>query len=322
MTMRIDEARELLRRIDSDPGAWRNDASVSAYAERELTYVLTQMFQTDYPRNMFREILPVSNEVPAGAETFEAYLEDHVGEAEVTDDYASDSPASDATLSKDTRKIAALRTHFNYSVQDMRNALMAGRSLQERKAMSARDKIERGLDKVAALGDSRLGITGFLNDGNVTRVDAADPGSGTEWSIKTADQRNEDIFDAISAIQVATNQTEGQQVDLVLPPAQMFLLQSTRVADTGMSGLGYLRANVDAVRNVWSWFRLTGAGQGGSDRMVVFDRNPAKLEAIVPLELYAHTPEQRGMTWQVELEARTGGTAIYKPGSMRYVDGI
>jgi hypothetical protein len=301
------------------------DAADSAFVLRQLEYVNEKMFSVDFPAVKWRQFIPLSSAIPAGAESYIYRQEELIGEAKVSDTYASDAPLTEVKVEEFPNKIVPVLNSYEFSVQDVRNAQLSGYPLDARKAMGARELVERKIDQLMALGSTDHGFTGFLNNADVPQDVVASNGTGTTWAVKTVDERMEDIFTAIQTMLDATNGAEGEGVDLVLPPKQYNMLLSTRVADVAMNGLAYLMTNVPAVKSVGSWHRLKDAGLSGTavvDRMVVYTRDPLKLEGILPLQLNTLPPEARGFVYRVGLEARCGGTVFYKPFSAAYWDGI
>ncbi len=319
--MDLKNLHEVIARVDSD-ASFRNDAVVSAYVGESLNHVEQRLYEYDFPLSQGRSLVDMIPGVSPGAQSYNYDLEKQVGQAQVTDDYASDSPAVDMSVGRFSAPITAIRTHFNYSVQDMRNAVKSGYPLETRKAFSAAQAIERKIDELMATGDASLGVTGVLNNSNVNAQNAADPGGGTEWSNKTPDQRIADVVSAIGRITDATKGVSGEVVDVVLPNSQYDLLALERVADLGMTALSYLRAAVPRIRSITPWHRCAGAGAGSTDRMVVYTKSLDNLGGLLPLEMYVHPAEARSLTWRVELEARCGGVIMYKPLTVEYVDAI
>jgi hypothetical protein len=67
---------------------------------------------------------------------------------------------------------------------------------------------------------------------------------------------------------------------------------------------------------------LTGAGSGGSDRMIAYDFNPDKLVFHIPMPLRFLEPQKKGLGFEVPGEFKLSGVEFRYPGSARYADGI
>jgi len=56
-----------------------------------------------------------------------------------------------------------------------------------------------------------------------------------------------------------------------------------------------------------------------TNRMVVYKRDPQKVQLHIPQPLELFPPQQRGLEFIVPAHARVGGVAIYFPKSVIYV---
>ena len=125
----------------------------------------------------------------------------------------------------------------------------------------------------------------------------------------------------MAAMVDATNGIEGNTLDIVLPHTQYVELSTARVADTGMTAMAYIMSNIPQIRSFSKNYRLKNIS-GTDERMVLYYRDPAKLEGIVPLDLFNHDPERVSSVWSTLLETRSAGCVLYKPRSVYYVDKI
>lgn len=316
--MSLKNVTEFLRRIDSDPGAFRNDAELSAYANSQLIHVSQKLYETQFAQPKYAQILPVNTEIPAGAASYQVDNVTDVGEALITDDYAADSPGVDEILESDLRKLVPIRAHYNYTVQHLREAAMTGRSLPLRRALIARRVIERSLNKLFAQGNADYDILGFFNQD----VDTDDVAGGA-WSSKDPDERVADIQEMVSFLKTNSLDIEGGSGLALVLPSNKFDLLRAAMPSTAVSALSFLQQSIPELSAIHTWNYATNAGDGGAkDRMVLFTPSAEKIEALLPVSLYDHPAEQRGLSWNVELEARAGGVALYVPGSMVYRDGF
>ena len=303
---------------------WNRIDVDSAFASRQLRQVRAQIIAKDYPEVMWDRFVPLEPGVSPGADTFAHQEMDSVGEARITTNYANDVPMVDVLLTESANGIVGLTTGYEYNIQDLRKAQFSRMDVPARKGMAARDRLEYKLDELVATGASGYGVSGFINHSSVGQATVANPGGGTEWTNKTADQRLEDIRLAITAIQEQTNGIEGNAVDVILPLEQYFLLSSAFLSGgQGINtALQFVQNAIPQVQSVSSWYRLKQAGAANADRMIVYSRDPDKVSAVVPIRLNTMPEERNGFSWRTFLEARTGGCIFYKPKSAVYRDGI
>ncbi len=294
------------------------DTAESAFFERELLSVKNQTYDVKYPALMARRLVPVSNEAGAGAMEVGYQSFDRVGRAKIGAPGATDAPRVDVFGTEFLRPVRVVTDSYGYHLLEVRSAAMAGRPLNARRASVARRAIEEVLDEVAAVGSPDNGIaTGFLNDANVT-IDAA---AGV-WSAATAAAMINDIRDMV--VGVATDTLGVEKPDILLLPEAQYAIATTmeRTTTSDVTVAQYILQNFPQIKAIEPWYRLEGAGAGGVDRGVLYRRSPDVLQQEIPSEFEQLPVFQRGQNFDIECMATTAGTAIYYPGSVRYLDGI
>lgn len=295
----------------------REDTGESAFFARELEAILARQHEVMYPELRARRFVPVSNEAGPGAESITYYQFDKVGMAKLISDYSAELPRADVFGNKFTSSVESLGNSFGYTLQEVRAAAMAGRSLTMMKADSARRAHEEKVDAIAANGDAATGLTGMLNNANVPAGSALN-GS---WATATADQIIEDMNEMVETIITSTNAVESP--DTILLPIDAFtIVNQRRVPDTDITILRFFLMNNNWIRNVDHWYRLTGAGAGSTDRAVCYRRDPTKLELHIPQEFETLPVQEENLEFKVPCHSRIGGTIVYKPLSMLYRDGL
>jgi hypothetical protein len=293
------------------------DAGESIFFSRELEHILTRQHDIQYPELRVRMFVPVNNEAGPGAESITYYQFDKVGIAKIISDYSADLPRADVFGQKFTSPVESLGISFGYSVQEVRSAAMAQRSLPTMKANAAREAHERLVDEIGSLGDATTGLTGFVNNANVPTGSALN-GS---WATATADQIIEDMNESVTSMINSTNAVEVP--DTILLPIQQFtIVNQRRIPDTEITVLQFFLRNSAFIRNVDHWYRLDGAGAASSDRMITYRRDPSKMELHIPQEYETFPVQEKGLEFMVPTHSRIGGTVFYKPFAALYRDGI
>jgi len=91
---------------------------------------------------------------------------------------------------------------------------------------------------------------------------------------------------------------------------------------TGINPLTVLRATMKehGVTAIEEWSRLTTAGSGGVNRVVLYRRNPDSVQRIEPLPFYQIAPQMRDWSIRVPSMTRCGGVVVIKPKSIAYAD--
>lgn len=301
----------------------RLDAAESAFLSRQLEYIRAELYKVDYPELMGRMLIPVDKVVPPGAEIMTYRQYDRVGSAKVVASYATDAPRVNVFMKEFPSSIRGILTSWGVTIQEMRNAQLAGMNLDATEQEAAREAIEEKIDLIAQVGDSSHGLLGLLNQPNAISYVIPNGVSGSAlWKNKTADEILADMNGIISNMVELTNQREKPDT-MILPIAQYEEIASRRIGDgSERTILGYFLANSRHVKEVVSWYAVKGAGAGATDRMVIYKRDIKKLKLVIPLEFIQHEPQRKGLQIETICEARCGGVVVHKPLSISYGDGI
>ena len=113
--------------------------------------------------------------------------------AKIISNYATDLPRADVKGKPTTAIIKSLGDSYGYSIQEMRASAMAGKSLDARKAESARYQIDYLNNKIAWNGDAETGLRGVLSKAGSTGFEI---GSGkrplhVSFSVEKADTNSQ-----------------------------------------------------------------------------------------------------------------------------------
>ena len=293
------------------------DAAPSGWFERELEFVKAKTFDIKYPLLMARELIPVSNEAPAGARSVTYQQFQNRNNAKLMGTHGA-SPRIDVDGVEFERPVRTARASYGWDVIEVKEAAMTGRRLDQKKSKAARRTVEEVLDEVAAVGDADNGIvSGALNDPNVAITASA----GGVWSGLTGDAI---IANVSTLYQNIINNSLGihRPTHLVLPTEQHALINTTpRSASTDTTILEFIENKFKI--KVVMWYRLDLAGAGGAiDRAWMYERNDENLLQDISNEFEQLPVQEKGMECVVETFARTAGTQIAFPLAHEYMDTI
>jgi hypothetical protein len=297
----------------------RLDAAESVFFARELEYIKAQTYDIKYPELKSRLFVPVSNEVPSGAVevTYEQY--DRVGRAKIIKPGATDSPRVDVNGTQFTRPVRWGSASYGWNLIDIRQARLAGKPLDARKAAACRRAQEELIDEVCAIGAPEYGIaTGFTNNAGVTVQGV----TGGVWSSATADDMITDITALWRNIKTDTKGMETPNT-LLVPDAQYAIISTTprsTLSDTTV--LEFIRRALPELTNIEPWYRMEDAGVAGVDRAVMYRRDPMYLQQEISNEFEQLPVFQHGSNFEVETLVATAGCTFYYPKSARYLDGL
>jgi len=302
-----------------------------SFLTQQASIIEPQVYEIKYPTIQYPTLIPVDSTGNEWAKSVTFFSMDKVGQAEWFSHLATSMPLADINRTKFEVGLEMAAIGYRYTLEEIGFAQMVpGTNLTNERAAAARFAYETFVDQRAFLGDTGKGWYGLLNNPDVTRVDAAATGTGSSklWSTKTADQIITDVNDALTGIYTGTATVEMADT-LLLPPAALVTLSTSRLSNTSENALSYLmKFNIYTLQTgqqltIRGVLGLETAGTGGVGRMVAYRRDPDVLKLHIPmvhkfLEIWRTGP----MVFDIPGIFRLGPVEIRRPGGVRYVDGI
>ena len=287
------------------------------FLERQLEYIRPQVFETVYADIKYPTILPVTSEAGNAAQTFTYRVMDSTGEFRLLADAADDLPRADISQVEKSINIRSFGGSFGYTVQELRAAQMANIALEQRRASAVRRAYEEKVEEVAMFGEASASLAGFFNNStvDVLQADKWFTDSGT-----TAQEMLELLNYGVTAIINGSKMKE--QPDTILMPYEDFRVVSTqRNSDSSdFTVLEYFLRTNPYITSIEPINQLDKDNSSlSTNRMVVYKRDPQKVQLHIPQPLELFPPQQRGLEFVVPAHARVGGVAIYFPKSVIYV---
>ena len=287
------------------------------FLERQLEHIRPQVFETVYADIKYPTILPVTAEAGNAAQTFTYRIMDSTGDFKLIADAADDLPRADVSQTEKSIVIRSFGGSFGYTVQELRAAQMANIALEQRRAAAVRRAYEEKVEEVAMFGESSAGLAGFFNNStvDVLQADKWFTDSGT-----TAQEMQELLEYGATAMVNATQMKETP--DTILMPYEDFRVISTRrnSDSSDVTVLEYFLRTNPFIRNVEPILQLDRTKSSlSTNRMVIYKRDPQKVQLHIPQPLELFPPQQRGLEFIVPAHARVGGVALYFPKSVIYV---
>lgn len=302
-----------------------------SFLVQQATYIETEVYKIVYPDIQYQQLIPVDSSANEWAKSVTYYSMDKVGQAAWFHHAATDMRLADINRTKFEVGLEMAGIGYRYTLEELGfQQLVPGTNLTTERADAARFAYETFVNDVAFLGSTDKGWTGLLNDPNVTRVDAAATGTGTTrtWSTKNADQIITDVNDALTGIYTGTNTVEMADT-ILLPPAALVYLSTTRLSNTAENALSYLlkyntyTLQTNGPLTIRGVLGLETAGTSGVGRMVVYKKDPRVLKMHIPMVHRFLPVWQTGpMVFDIPGIFRLGPVEIRRPGAVRYVDGI
>lgn len=306
--------------------------AASVFFARELDFVKSQSYDVEYPEFTALSLFPMSSEVDPGAETVTYYSYDKTGLAKIISNYATDLPRADVKGKPTTAIIKSLGDSYGYSIQEMRASRMAGKSLDTRKAESARYQIDYLNNKIAWNGDAETGLKGVLSTGNdVPLYTVANGAKGTtSWADKTEDEILADITGMLKQMATVTKKVEKPDT-LALSSDAYIEIQNKRIEGTATTVLKYIQDNIPDIKQIVSCPELDAdsvetnpyaAASDGKAVALLFKNDSRKLSIENPLPFMQYPIQTQGLEVVVPCEARTAGAMIYYPMSLLIAVGV
>lgn len=299
------------------------DANESAFFLRELEFVKSKTYDRKYKNLKATMLIPVDTSADSGAMQITYQRFTKVGIAKIIADYADDAPRVDVYGEEVSQKIHIVGNSYGWSRDEIKRSVKAGKSLDQKKANAAKRASDEKINKLAWLGDSAHGVVGMFDFPGITEYTVPDGAStDPEWSTKTSDEILADLNGIMTAVINSTNGVEIPDT-MIMPINQHRLIATKRVSsDSDLTILQYF-LKTNGMINTVDWLtELSGAGAGGSDRFMVYPRDPDHLTLEIPLPYTTLPPQMENYGFKILTETKTAGVIIYYPQSVAFGDNI
>lgn len=304
------------------------DANETMFLERELVQLRAKLIEVQYPMPMARTLAPKAGDIAPSAAVYEYKVFEPVGKAKLIAYKSGDIPRVDAVQRVVQGRVHPIGAAYGWDINELREAARLGTSLPEVKARTARDVIERAIDQILAFGSlpdengalPDIGLNGLVNNTDVVGLTVM---AGAFWLAATPPDPDVILGDlAQLAAEVGSFSENIWNANTILLPTRHYahIAQTPFSSLTGESILSVFRKNNPNITMIAPWYKLNGAGVGGKDRAIAYQRDASVLEAIIPQEFEVMPPEMRGFEFVHNCHARCGGMKIYQPLAMRYMD--
>lgn len=303
--------------------ATRLDARESAFFTRETEYVKSRTYDAKPPALKGLSLVPQATDLPEGISeiTYRRYTE--AGEAKIIANYADDFPRVDVYGEEVTVKVFDIGDSYGYNIKEIRESARAGKRLDQRRALAARNAIERKLNDLTLLSNKAAGTYGILDFPGLTEATLPADGTGgsKSWASKDVDKIIRDINIMLGAV---IEPTKGVEVPdtLLLPISVYSSLQSRRLGDTESSLIKYITDSIPMLKKIDWLNELGNIGAGGTGRVMVGKFDEMHCENQIVNQFEQGDVQQEGMEFKIPCMATTAGVIVYYPGAFAFADGI
>lgn len=315
----------------NDSAIASGEAFISSSLEKERRQLIEPVFSVTYHRDL--PIRTGGGWVEYASAMNVAYgLTGGSSDGAVGAPGANAIPIIQANLQKDIYKTHIYEVILRIPVTDMNRMNQTGYSLEKILTKGIRTAYDKHQDANGYVGMPVYGTLGLVNQTNITSRNVAAGASGsTEWANKTPEEILADINTSMVESFKRMGENEEGIPDKILLPYDQYVYISTRPmsALATKSILTYLLENhmgksfgkelkIDGVR----W--LTGAGAGGSDRMITYvnKENFLAMEELVPLQRTMTGANVGAGAFDSLYQANLSEVEIFFPQAITYSDGI
>ncbi len=232
-------------------------------------------------------------------------------------------PGMQVDITKTPNPMTLWGMELDWTIVELMAAIQVGRPIDAQKLSGLQMKLNMDIDEQVYIGDIGLGVTGLLNNKNVSRANAP---SGN-WGISTkTKQKLDDINEVINR----GWKESGYAVcpDSLLLSPEKFSSLCEPITEAGSESILEYVSKKCISNNIngrplnikplkWS----ADAGEGGTSRMMAYTKNPNYVRfPMVPLQ---RTPvEFRGLYQLTTYYGRLGVVEFVYPETVAYSDGI
>jgi hypothetical protein len=292
-----------------------DNQSALNFVVSQRTHIEAEVLRKPYPAIRYAELVPVDTSANPFALSVTFFSQDSVGRAKFVNGKGDDIPLVNIKGTKFEQTVNMAGVGYSFSLEEIGAAQMMGANLSSDGADAARLAYEQFVDEVTFAGDATLGIEGFYNMTGITSAAA-----GATFAASTPDAILGIINTALNAIHSSTLGVEMADT-IILPLAEYGRLASTRLGDTNVTILEFIKA-----ANVYTSQTgqpLTVVGDRRlTTRMVVYRRDPAVLKLHMPMPLRFIAPQFVNLEVKVLGMFRFAPVSVRRPGAVRYVTGI
>lgn len=301
----------------------RLDSKESAFFQRECEYVKTRTYDQKTPNLKGLTLVPQASGIPLGTSeiTYRRYAE--TGQAKIIANYAKDFPRVDVYGEEDTVKVYDIGAYYGYNIKEIRESALTGKRLDQRRATTVRNAIDRKLNELTLVSNKETGTYGLLDFPGLTEstLPADGDGSSKSWAVKDADKIIRDINILLSSVIETTKGVEVPNT-LLLPLNTYTSLQARRLGDTDSSLLKYIKDNFPLLTKI-DWLNELGTiGVGKTGRVMVGCIDEQHVENQIVNQFEQGDVQQEGMEYQIPCMASTAGVIVYYPQAFAFADGI
>jgi len=310
------------------------DANENIFFARQLEYIMAQTYDVVYPEYKAMRLFPVMTEAGPGAESITYRQFDRVGMMKVISNYSDGLPRVNVRAREFTTPVRPFGASYGYNIDEVRAARFANKPLEMLEAEAARQAYEQTVNQISyfAYPTDNIwgGLTGILYQPNVT-IDTSLSGS---WG-SNPETALTDMNKAVANMIVLTKGVEMPDT-MLLPLQQWAYVTSTpRSTYSNFTVAEFFLQNNPSVKTIEALNELqlvapkpsiiragTGNQATTTNIMVLYKKDPRKIQLHIPQPFEQFPPEQRGLEWLIACHAKIAGIITPYPLSISIAEGL
>lgn len=301
-------------------------AAALSFLQQQAAHIEAEVYRLEYPQFKYTDLVPLDSSAPDWTKVVMFRAIDARGELKVFGPNSTDVPTADIAASQGFHEVKTAALGYTYTIEELGFAMLNNVNLDGEKAQAVRDLTEQGLNRIYLLGHDDIG-EGLYTSPQV----ATDSAAGTLQSLVDGIATNGaqpllDFFgQAYNSVYLGNTNTVHRPNTIALPPQAYQLLMRTLLSTqnaSNVTALQFLTQNFPDVTFIDD-ILLNGVGAGGSDRMVIYKRDPRVVKGhdVMPLRFMAPATADN-INFKVPALVRTGGTEWRIPAAAQYIDGV
>ncbi len=299
-----------------------NDASEGLWRAEQVKYVMSQVYEFEYPRFRHRELFPVDFAGNEGAGSVSYETMDKFGSFKIISGAAQDLPDIDIYMQEKNFPVKLLGGRYRITNEDFRKARLTGKNVSTMKANAAREAHLDAENKIVWFGSEKHNIKGILN--NAQTIEVVIPADGgtskKDWADKIEKPQLilRDLSLIASASAVITNEVEQPDTMIIASRAWRVIKDLAYGTNADKTVLNYFQSANPNITSVVALPELNGAGSDGSDLVLCYRRSADRLVLSIPMEFQPSTTYIENLSEVIPNEAKTAGIILIRPLSVAY----
>lgn len=278
----------------------RLDAGETAQFTRALVHSIKQGFKKQYPALKARQFLPMSNDIPPGANTINPWGVVGFGKALLGSPLNNKIPRVSVQRLEVANPVMPATAKWCVTKEQLKQAAFGNYDLNSAGIDATIETIEQGIDTLLSAGNASRGLEGFANHSDLTDVVLT---TGT-WSGATADQIVGDCQQMLQ--QIITNSEDTFEADTFLLPPSLYKYLAYRITNTSMTIEEFLLSKT-SLTTIDKWQVLENYSSG---RLIMYKKDMKVIHGYADSVVESNGTQLQDLEYSTIMQQRTAGVQM------------